>query len=111
MAEGSTSHTSYHAPSPRRYWTRRGLAEWLRDELDRDVPTLVGGEGAFHFRWPLREDRLSSDWQGFLEDFHYYWPTDAQHTYVCSSEKTFMAVASGGTESETGLFDGEMDGD
>jgi hypothetical protein len=28
--------------SPRRYWTRRGLAEWLVPRLKEPVPTLVG---------------------------------------------------------------------
>jgi hypothetical protein len=43
MAAGSNEPTQVlPAPSPRRYWTRRGLAEWLRSELDRDIPTLVG---------------------------------------------------------------------
>ena len=71
-------------PSPRRYWTRRGLAEWLREELDRDIPTLVGIDHAFSFPLAYFEQyRLPSYWQGFLEDFHHYWPTDAPHTYVC----------------------------
>ncbi len=29
-------------PSPRLYWTRRGLAKWLCIELDQDIPTIVG---------------------------------------------------------------------
>lgn len=33
-------------PSPRKYWTRRGLAEWVVERLAEDVPTLVG-DGAF----------------------------------------------------------------
>lgn len=71
-------------PSARRYWTRRGLAEWLRTELDQDIPTLVGIDHAFSFPLAYFEKyRLSSDWQSFLEDFHHYWPTDAPHTYVC----------------------------
>lgn len=70
-------------PSPRRYWTRRGLAEWLRVELDCDIPTLVGIDHAFSFPLAYFEKyRLSSDWQDFLEDFHHYWPTDAPHIYV-----------------------------
>src|ERR1039458_4708517 len=32
---------------------------------------------------PNQVDKITSDWQGFLEDFHRYWPTDAPHTYVC----------------------------
>ena len=71
-------------PSPRRYWTRRGLAEWLRNELDRDIPTLVGTDHAFSFPLAYFEKyRLSSDWEDFLVDFHHHWPTDAPHTYVC----------------------------
>ena len=40
------------SPSPRKYWTRRGLAEWLADRLAEDVPTLVGIEHGFSL--PLR---------------------------------------------------------
>ncbi len=28
-------------PSPRKYWTRRGIGEWLVERLAEDVPTLV----------------------------------------------------------------------
>ncbi len=27
---------------PRKYWTRRGLAEWLMEQLYGDVPAIVG---------------------------------------------------------------------
>src|ERR1039457_2834522 len=71
-------------PSPRRFWTRRGLAQWLRNELARDIPTLVGTDHAFSFPLAYFEKyRLSSDWEDFLVDFHHHWPTDAPHTYVC----------------------------
>jgi hypothetical protein len=39
-------------PSPRKYWTRRGIAEWLLERLAEDVPTLVGIDCGFSF--PLR---------------------------------------------------------
>jgi len=29
-------------PNPRKYWTRKGIAEWLVERLAEDVPTLVG---------------------------------------------------------------------
>src|SRR5712692_2192983 len=29
-------------PSPRKYWTRRGIAEWLVERLSEGSPTLVG---------------------------------------------------------------------
>jgi hypothetical protein len=70
-------------PSPRKYWTRRGLAGWLAELLSQDVPTLVGIDHGFSF--PLRYfelHRLEPDWPTFLADFQQHWPTDAEHTYV-----------------------------
>jgi hypothetical protein len=70
-------------PSPRKYWTRRGLAEWLVERLSEEEPTLVGIDHSFSF--PMRYfevHRLEPDWPGFLDDFHEHWPTDESHTYV-----------------------------
>ena len=70
-------------PSPRKYWTRRGIAEWLAERLAEDVPTLVGIDHGFSF--PLRYfevHHLPLDWDEFLDDFHHHWPTDVDHTYV-----------------------------
>ena len=39
-------------PSPRKYWTRRGIAHWLAARLAEDVPTIVGIDHGFSF--PLR---------------------------------------------------------
>lgn len=84
IAEGSDEPKQVQPPpSPRRYWTRRGLAEWLREELDQDIPTVVGIDHAFSFPLAYFERyRLSSDWESFLGDFHDHWPTDAPHTRV-----------------------------
>jgi len=38
--------------SPRKYWTRRGIAQWLVERLAEDAPTLVGVDHGFSF--PLR---------------------------------------------------------
>ena len=70
-------------PSPRKYWTRRGLAEWLAAELTDGPPTLVGIDHAFSF--PLRYfevHRLTPDWPAFLDDFRHHWPTDDDNMYV-----------------------------
>ena len=70
-------------PGPKKYWTRRGLAEWLIEELDSSIPTIVGIDHAFSF--PMRyfeRHRLEPDWQVFLDDFCVHWPTDELHTYV-----------------------------
>ena len=70
-------------PSPRKYWTRRGIAEWLVERLSEERTTLVGIDHAFSF--PLRYfevHRLLPDWPTFLDDFQKYWPTDDDNTYV-----------------------------
>src|SRR6266516_1197460 len=69
-------------PSPRRYWTRKGIAEWLVERLAEDVPTLVGIDHGFSF--PLRYFEvhwLLPDWPSFLDDFQRHWPTD-ENIYV-----------------------------
>ncbi|MEO6994407.1 MAG: hypothetical protein ABI273_12305 [Lacunisphaera sp.] len=70
-------------PSPRKYWTRRGLAEWLAATLLDGPPTLVGIDHAFSF--PLRYFEfhlIPPDWPVFLDDFQHHWPTDGDHNYV-----------------------------
>ncbi|MGB7623292.1 MAG: hypothetical protein WBN92_13150 [Terriglobia bacterium] len=71
------------APSPRRYWTRRGVAEWLRFELLSGKRSVVGIDHGFSF--PLRyfqKHGLPSDWPAFLDDFQHHWPTDGDYIYV-----------------------------
>ena len=70
-------------PSLRKYWTRRGIAEWLVERLSEEAPTLVGIDHGFSF--PLRYFEvhgLLPDWPTFLADFQRHWPTDEDHTYV-----------------------------
>jgi len=70
-------------PSPRKYWTRRGIAQWLVEILTEDRPTLIGIDHGFSF--PLRyfeAHRLKPDWSAFLDDFQQHWPTDDDNTYV-----------------------------
>lgn len=70
-------------PSPRRYWTRRGIAEWLVERLSEDRATIVGIDHGFSF--PIRyfeHHRLKPHWPTFLEDFQRHWPTDDEYTYV-----------------------------
>ena len=75
-------------PSPRKYWTRRGLAHWLAARLEEGPPTLVGVDHGFGFPLAyLERHRLGlggtgADWTANLEDFARHWPTDAPHTYV-----------------------------
>ncbi len=70
-------------PSPRKYWTRRGIAEWLVEQLLADGLALVGIDHAFSFPLPYFERHgLTRDWTAFLDDFQRHWPTDEDHTYV-----------------------------
>ena len=84
MAEGAARPVEVlPPPSPRKYWTRRGIAEWLVERLAEDIPTLVGIDHGFSF--PLRyfeTHNLGLDWPTFLEDFQHHWPTDEDHTCV-----------------------------
>jgi hypothetical protein len=82
-APTSPPHEVQPPPSPRKYWTRRGIYEWLTDRLAEDEPTLVGIDHAFSF--PLayfQKYAIPLDWTGFLEDFCRHWPTDGDHVYV-----------------------------
>ncbi len=83
-AEGDTPPAEMPPPpSSRKYWTRRGIAEWLVERLAEDTPTLVGIDHGFSF--PLRYfevHALKPDWPAFLDDFQHHWPTDDDHTYV-----------------------------
>ena len=70
-------------PSPRKYWTRRGIAEWLVERLAEDQPTLVGIDHGFSFPLDYFEaHHLPHDWPAFLADFQRHWPTDEDYTYV-----------------------------
>ncbi|MGW8223760.1 MAG: hypothetical protein ACWGP1_16555, partial [Syntrophobacteria bacterium] len=70
-------------PSPRKFWTRRGIAEWLVECLLEEVPTSVGIDHGFSFPMQYFEvNHLEPDWEMFLDDFHKHWPTDEDNTYV-----------------------------
>ncbi|HVR36833.1 MAG TPA: hypothetical protein VMS21_13375 [Methylomirabilota bacterium] len=69
--------------SPRKYWTRKGVAEWLVERLSEKKPTLVGIDHAFSFPIQYFEKHgLPPDWPAFLDDFQKHWPTDQDHIYV-----------------------------
>ena len=60
-----------------KYWTRRGIAEWLVGQLSGEIPILVGIDHGFSFpKDYFEKHRLPHDWSVFLDDFHHHWPTD-----------------------------------
>lgn len=84
MADRETLPTEVQPPpSPRKYWTRRGVAGWLIERLQDDQATIVGIDHGFSF--PLRYfevHHLLPDWPTFLDDFQHHWPTDGDNIYV-----------------------------
>jgi hypothetical protein len=68
--------------SPRKYWTRRGLAEWLCQRLSEDTSTIVGIDHAFSFPLAYFEERRLSDWPAFLDHFQRYCPLDEKSSCV-----------------------------
>lgn len=70
-------------PGPKKYWTRRGVAEWLLDRLSEDQRCLIGIDHGFSFPIAYFEKHgLKKDWGAFLEDFQRHWPTEGENTYV-----------------------------
>jgi hypothetical protein len=78
IADRSTFPQEVPPPvSPRKYWTRRGIAEWLVERLSDGPPTVVGIDHGFSFPLQYFEHHgLPHDWSSFLDDFHQHWPTD-----------------------------------
>jgi diadenosine tetraphosphate (Ap4A) HIT family hydrolase len=84
MVDGPAPAREIQPPgSPRRYWTRQGIAEWLVERLSENIPTVVGIDHGFSF--PIKyfeRHHLPMDWQIFLEDFQRHWPAGEAHVYV-----------------------------
>jgi hypothetical protein len=57
-------------PSPRKYWTRKGIAQWLVEQLQKDHATIVGIDHGFSF--PLRYFEVHH----LLPDKVHFWPFD-----------------------------------
>src|SRR5260370_38765313 len=83
LAEGDTLPVEVPPPpSPRKYWTRKGIAEWLVERLAEDAPTLVGIDHGFSF--PLRyfeTHGLLPASPRFLDDSHSHSPPAQARSY------------------------------
>jgi hypothetical protein len=66
-------------PSPRKYWTRRDIGEWLVERLAEGAPTLVGIDHGFPFPLRYYESHIvKPDWPVFLDNFQRRRPSDGQ---------------------------------
>jgi hypothetical protein len=78
LAEGIAGPTEVMPPlfPSRKYWSRREIAEWLIQELRKDIATFVGIDHGFSFPVQYFEQhQLPPDWNFFLKDFQQHWPT------------------------------------
>ena len=84
MAEGNGKAREVPPPpSARKYWTRRGIAQWLEKELKKSIPTIVGIDHAFSFpKSYFVAHNLPFCWRNFLDDFYDHWPTDKEGVRV-----------------------------
>ena len=63
-------------------WTRREIAERLRDEVGRGTRFLAGIDHAFSFPRSYFQRYGLDTWPTFLADFVAHWPTHLDHVYV-----------------------------
>jgi hypothetical protein len=69
--------------SKKKYWSRKGIAEFLAHKLQDGPSTLVGIDHGFSFPIPYFETHsIAYDWSKFLDDFQQHWPTDLDHMKV-----------------------------
>ena len=74
----------------RRYWTRKGIAEWLVERLSEEPATLVGIDHGFSFPLPYFEKYgLPHDWNVFLNDFQEHW----RQTKIARTLTSFVKVS------------------
>ncbi len=61
------------------HWTRRGVAEWVLQQILTEGPCLIGIDHGFSFPASYFERYgLSGDWNRFLDDFSHHWPSDGE---------------------------------
>jgi hypothetical protein len=84
VADGSGTPEQILLPKPpQQFWTRRGLSEWLCEELGADMPTIVGIDHGFSFAIAYFDrHNLPRDWPSFLLDFQKHWPTHERNAYI-----------------------------
>lgn len=68
-------YQEWNASSGEGRWSRRDLAEWLREELAGEEPVVVGLDHAFSFPQTYMDRHGLESWDRFLADFADHWPT------------------------------------
>lgn len=110
--------------SPRKYWSRRGIANWLCEQLSNGRPTIVGIDHAFSFPLAYFEKHgLPRDWPGFLNTFQRHCPTHEKNVYVdfvregmagswadCSGDPSWLRLTERWTVSAKSVFQFDVQG-
>ena len=79
--------------SQRKYWSRRGIAEWITEAVSTGRSTLMGIDHGFSF--PLEyfdTHNLPRDWDSFLDDFQRHWPRTKKTSMSISCAKGIAAT-------------------
>ena len=77
------------------YWCRKGIAHWLEERLEEDVPTIVGIDHAYSFPQPFFEKHdIPLNWYKFIDSISDEWETDQDDVEV--KDKRNIARDSGG---------------
>ncbi len=77
-AERETTAEEVTTPGPYRHWTRKGIAEWLIEQLQSKKRIIAGLDHAFSFPMSYMERYGLETWDAFLTDFRRHWPTHEQ---------------------------------
>lgn len=68
---------------PGRYWSRRGLTQWLLRVFCEGRRSIVGIDHAFSFPQAYFDKYgLKHDWPSFLRDFQKFWPAENDTAWV-----------------------------
>jgi hypothetical protein len=66
-----------NSPSGKKWnWTRKEVAHWCLEQLNRDAPVIIGLDHGFSFPQAYMARYRIIDWDQFLDDFQRHWPTD-----------------------------------
>lgn len=65
-----------HGNTRAKHWTRIAIADWIRCEIEKRGPIIVGIDHGFSFPISFFKKNGLTNWYDFLRDFRIFWPTD-----------------------------------
>lgn len=92
-------------PEDGRHWSRRALAQWLRERILSGRRVVIGIDHGFSFPASYFRRLGLTDWPAFLDDFAAHWPTDRAGVTVRDVRDGRAIGAAGGVRDRTGRHD------